>query len=39
MEACITCTCTNFGLQNNMGRKSNVCANNNWGVPMIKVLT
>jgi hypothetical protein len=37
IEACITCTCTNFG-QQNMGRKSNVCAHNNWGVP-IKVLT
>jgi hypothetical protein len=31
IEACITCTCTNFGLQN-MGRKSNVCALNIWGV-------
>jgi hypothetical protein len=29
----ITCTCTNFGPQN-MGRKSNVCAHNNWGVPI-----
>jgi hypothetical protein len=31
-EACITCTCTNFGPQN-MDRKSNVCAHGNWGVP------
>jgi hypothetical protein len=37
IEACMTCTCTNFGLQNT-GRKSNVCAHNNWGVP-IDVLT
>jgi hypothetical protein len=37
IEACITCTYTNFG-QQNMDRKSNVCANNNWGVPM-KVFT
>jgi hypothetical protein len=37
IEACITCTCTNFGPQN-MGRKSNVGAHNNWGVP-VKVLT
>jgi hypothetical protein len=37
IEACITCTCTNFGLQN-MDRKSNVCAQSNWGVP-IDVLT
>jgi hypothetical protein len=37
IEACITCTCTNFGLQNT-GRKSNVCAHNDWGVP-IDVLT
>jgi hypothetical protein len=37
IEACKICTCTNFGLQN-MGRKSNVCAHNNWGVP-IEVLT
>jgi hypothetical protein len=36
IEACMTCTCTNFGLQNR-GRKSNVCAHNNWGVP-VKVL-
>jgi hypothetical protein len=36
-EACITCTCTNFGPQS-IGRKSNVCAHSNWGVP-IKVLT
>jgi hypothetical protein len=37
IEACTTCTCTNIGLQN-MGRKSNVCAHNNWTMP-IKVLT
>jgi hypothetical protein len=37
IEACITCTCTNFGPQK-MGRKSNVGAHNKWGVP-IKVLT
>jgi hypothetical protein len=37
IEACRTCTYTKFGPQN-MGRKSNVCAHNNWGVPM-KVLT
>jgi hypothetical protein len=37
IKACITCTCTNFGMQN-MGRKANVCGHNNWGVP-IKVLT
>jgi hypothetical protein len=36
-EACITCTCTNFGPQN-FGRKSNVCAHNNRSVP-IEVLT
>jgi hypothetical protein len=33
IEACITCQCTNFGPQN-MGRKSNVGAHNNWGVPI-----
>jgi hypothetical protein len=35
LEACIiTCTCsTNFGPQN-MGRKSNMCARGNWGVPI-----
>jgi hypothetical protein len=38
IEACITSTCTNFGMQN-MGRKSNVCAHNNWGVPVVEVLT
>jgi hypothetical protein len=38
IEACITCTCTNIGPQN-MGRKSNVCAHNNLGGPMIKVPT
>jgi hypothetical protein len=37
IEACITYTCMNVGLQN-MGRKSNACAHNNWGVP-IEVLT
>jgi hypothetical protein len=37
IEACITCTCTNFGLQN-FGRKSNVCAHNNRSLP-IEVLT
>jgi hypothetical protein len=37
IEACITCTCTNFGPQN-MGRKSNVGAHTNWDLP-IKVLT
>jgi hypothetical protein len=36
-EACKTCTYTNFGLKY-MGRKSNACAYNNWGVP-IEVLT
>ena len=37
MKACITYTCTNFGMQN-FGRKSNVCAHNNRSVP-IEVLT
>jgi hypothetical protein len=38
IEACIiTCTCTNFGLQN-FGRKSNVGAHSNRSVP-IEVLT
>jgi hypothetical protein len=37
IEACISCTCTNFGPQN-MGRKSNVGAHNKRGVP-VKVLT
>jgi hypothetical protein len=37
IEACITCTCTNFGPQS-MGRKSNVRAHNNRGVP-VKVPT
>jgi hypothetical protein len=37
IEACITCTCKNFGPQN-MGRKSNVGAHNIRGVP-VKVHT
>jgi hypothetical protein len=37
IEAYITCTCTNFGPRK-LGRKSDVSAHNNWGVPM-KVLT
>jgi hypothetical protein len=38
LEPCITCTCTNLSPQN-MGRKSNVCAHSNWGVPITKVST